>query len=407
MSQPMQPQPGRPAGAVVDQQGKPGNRGLLIGLVIGAVVLLGAIGAAFAAVTLLGGGGQTVTLQSFGSGGDAPYTASVAPAPSASLADYAEGAGGEDDLATETDDSGYRRVAGSVPGVFGGTLNELACDAAQLVTFLTAEPEKASSWASVIGIDPADIPLYVDGLTAVNLSQDTRVLDHGFVDGAASAREALLQRGSAVLVDSRGVPRVNCYSGNPLLDPSPEADESYEGEQWANFDVTLVLVIVATPIDQTQLTLLDVTSGGFFDRPAGTGGEADSGGGGESTAEPSEVDPTTEVAAAGAIELNTPVASEIVSSGEELRFEIQAPDSARLTLTVDNQRDSVGRIGVAVIESGTQLEFFRVPAGGTDEFSWTIDDDGGAPFEIVFTEGPAAFEFTVASELQNDAGQGG
>ncbi|MCP4224533.1 MAG: hypothetical protein GY773_14435, partial [Actinomycetia bacterium] len=132
-------------------------------------------------------------------------------------------------------------------------------------------------WASVLGIDPSDIASYVDGLTAANLSFDTRVLDNGFADGEATPREILLQRGSAVLVDSRGVPRVNCYSGNPLLDPTLVADESYTGEQWPSFERTLVIIIAPSPIDQTELTLIDVVAGGFFDRPAGTGGEADIG----------------------------------------------------------------------------------------------------------------------------------
>ncbi len=373
-----------------------------VGLVVIGLVGLGGI--AVAALTLLGGDdGEAVTLQSFGSAGDDPFTPSVAPQASASLSDFAQAARGLGEVAAEAHNSGYQRVVGSVPGVFGGTLNELACDATQLVGFLSIELDKAAVWASVVGIDPSDIAPYVDGLTAANLSFDTRVLDNGFVDGEVRPREILLQRGSAVLVDSRGVPRVNCYSGNPLLDPTLVADESYTGEQWPSFERTLVIIIAPSPIDQTELTLIDVVAGGFFDRPAGTGGEADVG----AETDTDEGSATTEVAAAGAIDLDTRLNAEITDASQELRFEIQAPDSAILTLTVDNQRDSVGRVGVAVVSAGTQLDFFRVSAGGSEQFAWTLDHDGGAPFELVFTEGPGAFEFIVTSEIQTDGGQGG
>ena len=53
----------------------------------------------------------------------------------------------------------------------------------------------------------ADIESYVAGLTAVRLRWDTRVTNHGFSDGEATAFQSLLQAGTAVLVDDTGVPR--------------------------------------------------------------------------------------------------------------------------------------------------------------------------------------------------------
>ena len=71
----------------------------------------------------------------------------------------------------------------------------------------------------MLGIDPADIATYVGTLTPMQLRADTRVTNHGFVDGHATSLQSVLQAGTAVLVDDHGRPRVKCGCGNPLLDP--------------------------------------------------------------------------------------------------------------------------------------------------------------------------------------------
>jgi hypothetical protein len=40
----------------------------------------------------------------------------------------------------------------STPGLYGGTLDKASCDAAKMVEFLRANPDKARAWASVQGI---------------------------------------------------------------------------------------------------------------------------------------------------------------------------------------------------------------------------------------------------------------
>ncbi|PZT71125.1 hypothetical protein DN402_02310 [Streptomyces sp. SW4] len=48
------------------------------------------------------------------------------------------------------------------------------------------------------------------------LRADTRVTGHGLRGGRPVGGQAVLQAGTAVLVDDRGVPRVRCAGGNPL-----------------------------------------------------------------------------------------------------------------------------------------------------------------------------------------------
>ena len=121
------------------------------------------------------------------------------------------------------------RVAqGGEPALYGGSRDTQVCDVETLVAFLTdpANQAKADAWSDVLGVEPAGIPDYVAGLTAVRLRYDTRVTNHGFRDGEANAFQSLLEAGTAVLVDNTGVPRVKCNCGNPLAEPAPLGDTS-------------------------------------------------------------------------------------------------------------------------------------------------------------------------------------
>ena len=69
----------------------------------------------------------------------------------------------------------------------------------------------------MLNISVADIPTYIGTLTPMQLRADTRVTNHGFVDGHATSLQSVLQAGTAVLVDDQGRPRVKCGCGNPLF----------------------------------------------------------------------------------------------------------------------------------------------------------------------------------------------
>ena len=101
-------------------------------------------------------------------------------------------------------------------GLYGGTL-ENTCDPDRLIEFLEANPDKAQAWANTQGITVAEIPSYVSSLTPTILESDTTVTNHSFSNGVAVPIVAVLEAGTAVLVDDEGTPRARCYCGNPLL----------------------------------------------------------------------------------------------------------------------------------------------------------------------------------------------
>ena len=162
------------------------------------------------------------------------------------------------------------QVAGREPGLYGGTRNAAACDPQAMIAFLEQNPDKAAAWAGVQGIAAADIRTYIEGLTPVVLTRDTRVTNHGFRNGQAYAHPSVLQAGHAVLVDAWGVPRAKCSCGNPLAPPVPLATPPvYVGPRWPTFDPLVIIVVVATDPVVDGFVLVDLTSGVLIIRPIG------------------------------------------------------------------------------------------------------------------------------------------
>lgn len=162
------------------------------------------------------------------------------------------------------------QVSGSTPGLYGGTRNNRSCDKEAMIAFLESNPAKAEAWAGVQGIAVADIRTFIEGLTPVILTRDTRVTNHGFENGAAYAHPSVLAAGSAVLVDEFGVPRAKCSCGNPLLPPQPLPEPPiYVGDDWPEFDPPTVVIVIATvPVDG-GFVLVDVDTGDTIVRPVG------------------------------------------------------------------------------------------------------------------------------------------
>lgn len=179
-------------------------------------------------------------------------------------------------------------VGGDTAGLYGGTMDAASCDRERQIAFLQANPDKARAFATVLGISTDQIPEYIRGLTPVVLRHDTRVTNHGFVDGAATAFQAVLQAGTAVLVDEFGIPRVRCMCGNPLLPPNAiEGDVRYQGQSWPGFSLDQTVVVHNdTDIAIDTFVLVDLSTGAWYDRPTGTDGSDDrshDGGGGTTT----------------------------------------------------------------------------------------------------------------------------
>lgn len=116
-------------------------------------------------------------------------------------------------------------------GPYGGTGSDLVCDRELLIRSLRARPDRLAAWARVVKVAPthAAVAAYVRKLKPVTLTRDTRVTNHSFVGGRASGYQAILQAGTAVLVDEHGVPRARCRCGNPLLEPVYIAEATCHG----------------------------------------------------------------------------------------------------------------------------------------------------------------------------------
>jgi tRNA A-37 threonylcarbamoyl transferase component Bud32 len=160
-------------------------------------------------------------------------------------------------------------VSGAAPGLYGGTEILNTCDKEALIAFMQDNLDKATAWAGVQGIDVADIPEFVRGLTDVILQVDTRVTNHGFRNGVANPINSVLQAGTAVLVDTFGIPRVRCYCGNPL-EPAValSVDVTVHGTTWPGFDLNNTVVVQAIE-EILDFTLDDILGALQFIKPAG------------------------------------------------------------------------------------------------------------------------------------------
>lgn len=214
-----------------------------------------------------------VFLEPAGDDGTDPFTDSVSKREGADVIEDVPGS-----ATLSPSPAGIESSRGSEPGLYGGSRDEAVCDSAKLVEFLESEPEKATAWASALGIDTADIGDYVSGLLPVLLLRDTRVTNHGYRDGQPTPRQSVLQAGTAVLIDNTGVPRVRCACGNPLVEPEPIAGPVYVGTRWDGFDPVALLVVVAGG-PMTSITLVDVDSGDQYEVPFPGGGESGDAGG--------------------------------------------------------------------------------------------------------------------------------
>ena len=170
---------------------------------------------------------------------------------------------------------GPAEYTGSLPGLYGGTRSYSTCNAHQLVSYLQANSGKAYAWASALGIQTTEIRKYVSRLTAVTLRTDTRVTNHGYVNGRANPIQAVLQAGTAVFVDRYGQPVVKCYCGNPLTAPALYTSPVYIGPLWSGFSSTHITIINQSTTIINVFKLYDPSTGKIFTRPAGTDGSSD------------------------------------------------------------------------------------------------------------------------------------
>ncbi|MFD9333987.1 DUF6777 domain-containing protein [Streptomyces sp. NPDC060028] len=169
-----------------------------------------------------------------------------------------------------TSPTGTRSISGSSPGLYGGTRHLASCDVEKQVRVLTAQPAKNTAFASALGIRPASVPAYLRSLTPVQLRMDTRVTNHGYRDGKATSYQAVLQAGTAVLVDDRGVPRVRCACGNPLAPPvALKANPKRFGQVWNSYRPTQVVVIAPSVTVVDKFVIYDHHDRTWYERDRG------------------------------------------------------------------------------------------------------------------------------------------
>ena len=241
---------------------KKGKKGLWIGLAAGVAAIAVALGAGFAFGILPFGAGEQeaegeIFLVAANEQGPDPFSAvSLSPAVSEEIAP----------TPTETtppggiSSAGGAQIAansGAKPGLFGGSNDAKVCDPQAQADFLAQNPALAAGFVKALeGVTlPDGTPLavsnlrtYLTSLTPVLLTEDTRVTNHGFRNGEPYALQAVLQRGTAVLVDRLGVPRVKCNCGNPLLEPvASSRTPVYLGKVWDGFDPSKVTVVQPAP----------------------------------------------------------------------------------------------------------------------------------------------------------------
>ncbi|MFF9011614.1 DUF6777 domain-containing protein [Streptomyces sp. NPDC014870] len=217
-----------------------------------------------------GGSGGEVFLQNAAATGPDPFTKSTARTTNASQSPAPLPSPTRSADATAT-----RSVSGAAPGLYGGTQSTASCDVEQQVRYLADEPAKNAAFAQVQGISPGEVPGYLRSLTPLQLRVDTRVTNHGFRDGGPTAYQAVLQAGTAVLVDDRGVPRVRCACGNPLTPPVAQQDFKTTGTKWAGYQPSQVVVVAPSVTVVNVFVVYDPEDDDWFARKPGDTGKQD------------------------------------------------------------------------------------------------------------------------------------
>ncbi|MFB6560373.1 DUF6777 domain-containing protein, partial [Streptomyces sp. NPDC056400] len=183
-----------------------------------------------------------------------------------------DGTGTNADTGTASATNGARtlEVDGGYPGLYGGTRNVASCDVEKQIGFLTRHPDKGRAFAVSLGIRQPEIPSYLRSLTPVRLGWDTRVTNHGYRNGVPTSYQAVLQAGTPVLVDGRGVPRVRCACGNPLDPPvAVKGGQTYSGAKWSSFRSSGLVAVKPAVRPVNTVTVFDQDRRGWYERPSG------------------------------------------------------------------------------------------------------------------------------------------
>ncbi|MFD8388203.1 DUF6777 domain-containing protein [Streptomyces sp. NPDC059680] len=165
-----------------------------------------------------------------------------------------------------------RVLSGATPGLYGGTARVAGCDVERQIRYLTADRAKADAFAHAAGVSRSGLPGYLRGLTPVVLRADTRVTDRGYRQGNVVGYQAVLQAGTPILVDNRGMPRLRCACGNPLGSPAPAHGGGFgaRGSAWSGYRPVRVIAVTPAPRAVTSITIVNAETRTWIERRVGS-----------------------------------------------------------------------------------------------------------------------------------------
>lgn len=241
----------------VTERGKKKSR--LSGKVLALITVVVLVIAGGTTAFFLTGGGKSLAAMS--------YISSEDPGPNPFMESTVnENATTSPDDSDLVNSSTQGAVAGDDPNLYGGSGQLSVCDADALVANLNDNADLNAAFAQGIGINASDVPRYVKSLTPVILRQDTWVTNHGYDKGQATPYQSVLQRGTAVMVDAHGVPRIRCSCGNPLAEAwngytAPEVNKA----NWDGYEPRNVVTIYETDITINNINVIDIEDGTSID----------------------------------------------------------------------------------------------------------------------------------------------
>jgi hypothetical protein len=167
------------------------------------------------------------------------------------------------DLVPPADPGGVR--PGDSPSLYAHVNG--SCDPAALAAALLTNG-RAAAWARALDRHDGDAAAVLETLTSLVLRVDVLVDEHGWAGSGDSTHPAVLQAGSAVLVDDRGLPRVRCTSGNPLEPHTGALGENLAGTPWRWFAPSAVANVGPAALPLATFTAIDLDSGAAVRIPA-------------------------------------------------------------------------------------------------------------------------------------------
>lgn len=162
-------------------------------------------------------------------------------------------------------------IPAATPGLYAVSGATRLCET--ITDSVLADSSDAQAFAAAIGVAPSELPRFLTQLTPVVLRLDTRVSSTGSTAASPATTQAVLEAGTAVLIDPQGVPRVRCRGANPLGPATlTESQPRYVGTAWPGFEASRLASITPAPSTLSSIEVLDGDTRQLQQLPIGAGG---------------------------------------------------------------------------------------------------------------------------------------